>query len=234
MDTADELCEINTGNNHVRLSKSNGSRLNISRDVILNEIAKPADGSDVNKYPLAEVRRLRQLIKIFVNENIDKESILVTSPSYPARHIHPRYWQHKDTALTKAMNLMKNLRPSRKLDFITLSKLLKPTVTTRLIVTATLMLVDDGIISPWHQARFFLQRHPFDDQRFMRIWNDGPHVWIHENTATKCVSRFLSRVDTSDIPRSGRGCEALFAWATAVCQMVLSRNLLEKGGAVVD
>jgi len=216
------------------IPEDGGRRLTVSKHIITEELLKPADASDVSKYPLAEVRRLRQLIQIFVDENIDKESIILSSPSHPERHIHPFYWQHKNTALSKAMNLLKHLRPARKLDFITLSKLLEPTHTTKYIITAALMLVDDGIVSPWHQARFFLQRHPFDDQRFMRIWNDGPHIWISENTATVCVRRFLSKIDTNDIPRSGRGCEALFSWASAVCQMVLSRNLLEKGGAVVD
>jgi hypothetical protein len=216
------------------IPNDDGHHLTVSKHVIAEELLKPANASDVSKYPLAEVRRLRQLIQIFVDENIDKKSISLLSPSHPKRHIHPRYWQHKNTAVSKAMNLLKHLRPARKLDFITLSKLLDPTRTTKFIITAALMLVDDGIVSPWHQARFFLQRHPFDDQRFMRIWNDGPHIWISENTATVCVRRFLSKVDTNDIHRSGRGCEALFCWASAVCQMVLSRNLLEKGGAVVD
>ena len=210
------------------------------REVLMAELEKPSSSVEdleavVQKDPVSEVRRLRQLIRIFVDEVVDKEAMSAISPE-SKRKLECSLsvtegkiaWQHESTPLMKAMKLLQHLDKPRKLNFITLSKLKRPTDTTRYIITATLMIVDDGIVSPWKQARFFLQRHPFEDRRFMRIVEDGPWTWVSKATAQKCVTKFLSKIDVSDIPRSGEGCDALFKWTAAICQLVLSQSLLDR------
>ena len=61
---------------------------------------------------------------------------------------------------------------------------------------AAVLLVEGGEagIPTWLAARVWLQNHPFDDVRFMRIYDDGPCTWVDVKTAQTCINRYLSRI----------------------------------------
>ena len=207
------------------------------QDII--DISKlPHDASDVKSDPIAEVRRIRQLLRMYIDDNIDKESQYLQSPERQVKVIKKQYWKHKQSPLVVSMNLLKKLRPKRKLDFITYSKRSKPTNNTRYTIMAAVLLVEGGEagVPSWETARIWLQNHPFDDVRFMRIYDDGPLIWVDEKTVKTCINRYLSKIDENELmqgEKTGlRGTIALFRWSCAVCQIVLEKKITLSGGSV--
>lgn len=198
----------------------------------------PSDASDVKEDPVAEVRRIRQLLQLYINDNLDEESKYLQSPERVVKVVTNHYWKQKGSPLVDAMNLLKKLRPQRKLDFFTYSKLSKPTKNTRYTILAAVLLVEGGEagVPTWNTARIWLENHPFDDVRFMRIYSDGPRVWVDEKTAQMCIRKYLSKIDEVGLMKGEatglRGTIALFRWCCAVCQIVLEKKLTILGGAI--
>ena len=94
------------------------------REVLMAELEKPSSSVEdleavVQKDPVSEVRRLRQLIRIFVDEVVDKEAMSAISPE-SKRKLESSLsvtegkiaWQHESTPLMKAMKLLYRSRNS--------------------------------------------------------------------------------------------------------------------------
>ena len=73
----------------------------------------PSDASDVEEDPVAEVRRIRQILQLYINDNLDDESKYLQSPERVVKVITNDYWKQKGSPLVDAMNLLKKLRPRK-------------------------------------------------------------------------------------------------------------------------